>query len=118
MPVLEDILGAATRTMKTVGLGSGQTGDTAEVAFTFEGDRANLGQIHAVTRLAALHGHGYIYLDSRLDLLINAGAVEKVESMLGKVGDLFGKMSDQVTAYAVTGTLNQPQVRVTLAPNL
>ena len=118
VPVLEDILGAATRTMKTVGLGSGQTGDTAEVAFTFEGDRANLGQIHAVTRLAALHGHGYIYLDSRLDLLINAGAVEKVESMLGKVGDLFGKMSDQVTAYAVTGTLNQPQVRVTLAPNL
>jgi hypothetical protein len=117
VPVLEDILGVVTRTMKTVGVGSGPPRDTADVAFTFEGDRVNLGTIHAVTRLAALHGHGNIYFDTRFDLLINAGPVEKIESLLGQVGALLGKVSDQVSAYTVTGTLGQPRVGVAVAPN-
>jgi hypothetical protein len=118
VPILEDILAVVTRTMKTVGVGSGPPRDTADVAFTFEGDRVNLGTIHAVTRLAALHGHGNIYFDTRLDLLINAGPVEKIESLLGQVGALLGKVSDQVSAYTVTGTLGQPRVGVAVAPNL
>ena len=117
VPVLEDILGVVTRTMKTVGVGSGPSRDTADVAFTFEGNRVNLGTIHAVTRLAALHGHGNIYFDTRLDLLINAGPVEKIESLLGQIGNLLGKVSDQVSAYTVTGTLGQPRVGVAVAPN-
>jgi hypothetical protein len=118
VPVLSDLLAVVTGAMDKVGLGSGPPRDTADVAFTFEGNRVNLGKVFAVTSLAALHGHGDIYFDARLDLLINAGSVEKVESLLGSAGALLGRMTDEISAYTLTGTLGQPKVDVEITPNL
>ena len=118
IPVLSDLLGVVTRTMKAAGVGSGRPSDTADVAFTFEGDRMNLSKVFVVTQVAALHGHGDIYFDSHMDMLFNAGPLEKIESMLGAVGRFLGKMTDEVSAYAVTGTLGEPKIDVKVAPNL
>ena len=38
--------------------------------------------------------------------------------MLGKVGAFLGRMSDEVSAYTVKGTVDDPKVGVTVAPNL
>jgi hypothetical protein len=51
-------------------------------------------------------------------MLLNAGAVEKIESMLGSVGAFLGKMTDEVSAYTLTGTLDEPTVGIKVAPNL
>jgi hypothetical protein len=118
IPVLSSIINAVTKTMKAVHLGSGRPSDTADVAFTFEGDRVNFNKVFVVTRMAALHGHGDIYFGNRMDMLFNAGALEKIESLLGQVGAFMGKMSDEVSAYTVTGTLDDPQVGVKVAPSL
>jgi hypothetical protein len=118
VPVLSVLLNAVTRTMKAVGMGSGRPSDTADMAFTFEGDRVNFNKVLVVTRAAALHGHGDIYFDTRMDMLFNAGAVEKIESMLGKIGAFLGKMTDELSAYTVTGTLAEPKVGIKVAPNL
>jgi hypothetical protein len=88
------------------------------MAFTFEGNRVNFNKVFVVTRVAALHGHGDIYFDTHMDMLFNAGAVEKIESMLGKIGAFLGRMSDEVSAYTVTGTLGDPKVGIKVAPNL
>lgn len=117
IPVLEHILAEISKTMKKVGVGSGRTGDTADAAFTIEGNRVNLSNVLIVTRLVALHGHGSIYFNTNLDLLINAGPVEKLESLLGSIGSLLGKVTDEISAYALTGTLGQPKVRVVVAPH-
>ncbi|MBE3111091.1 MAG: hypothetical protein IMZ46_11385, partial [Acidobacteria bacterium] len=118
IPVLSDLLNVVTKTMKAAGMGSGRPSDTADMAFTFEGDRVNFNKVLVVTRVAALHGHGDIFFDTRLDMLFNAGALEKIESMLGKVGAFLGRISDEISAYTLTGTLDEPEVGVTLAPNL
>ncbi len=118
VPVLSVLLNAVTRTMKAVGMGSGRPSDTADMAFTFEGDRVNFNKVFVVTRAAALHGHGDIYFDTRMDMLFNAGAVEKIESLLGKVGAFLGKVTDELSAYTLTGTLGEPKVGVKVAPNL
>ena len=118
IPVLSSVINAVTKTMKAVHITSGRPNDTADVAFTFEGDRMTLNKVVVVTRLAALHGHGDVFFDMRLDMLFNAGALEKIESMLGQVGVIMGKMSDEVSAYTVKGTLDQPEVGVKVAPNL
>jgi hypothetical protein len=118
LPVLSVLLNAVTKTMKAVHISSGRKSDTADMAFTFEGDRVNFNKVFVVTRVAALHGHGDIYFDTHLDMLFNAGAVEKVESMLGRVGAFLGRMSDEISAYTVTGTLAEPKVGITVAPNL
>jgi hypothetical protein len=118
IPVLSTVINAVTKTMKAVHLGSGRPHDTADVAFTFERDRLNFNKVFVVTRMAALHGHGDFYLADRLDMLFNAGALEKIESLMGQVGAFLGKMSDEVSAYTVTGTLDDPKVGVKVAPNL
>lgn len=118
LPVLSDLLAVVTRTMKAAGMGSGRPSDTADMAFTFEGDRVNFNKVVVVTQVAALHGHGDIYFDTRLDMLFNAGAVEKIESMLGRVGAFLGRMTDEISAYTMTGTLGEPKVGVKVAPNL
>jgi hypothetical protein len=118
LPVISTLLAAVNRTMKAAGMGSGRPSDTADMAFTFEGNRVNFSKVFVVTRVAALRGRGDIHFDTRLDMLFNAGAVEKVESMLGKFGAFLGRMSDEISAYTVTGTLDEPKVGFTVAPNL
>jgi len=118
LPVLSTLINVVSKTMKATGMSSGRTGDTADMAFTFEGDRVSLNKVLVVTRVAALHGHGDIFFDTHLDMLFNAGALEKIESMLGKVGAFLGRMSDEISAYTVTGTLADPKVGVKVAPNL
>jgi len=117
VPVLSHLLTVATRTLRVVGVAR-RPSDTANLAFTFAGDRVNFHKIFVVTRLAALDGRGDLYFDTRLDMLFNAGPVKKIESMLGKVGTLVGKITDEVAAYTLTGTLSEPRVRPKVAPNL
>ncbi|MCX5677041.1 MAG: hypothetical protein NTX87_18790 [Planctomycetota bacterium] len=118
VPVLSALISVATRAMNAAGMGSGPPRDTADMAFTFEGNRMNFNKVLVMTRMAALHGHGDIYFDTRLDMIFNAGAVEKIESMLGRFGAFLGSMSDEVSAYTLTGTLAEPDVGVKMAPNL
>ncbi len=47
-----------------------------------------------------------------LDLKMNAGPLEKLQSMLGKVGDIFGKITDGLVTYRIRGTLGDPKVNV------
>jgi hypothetical protein len=118
LPVLSTLLAAVNRTMKAAGMSSGRPSDTADMAFTFEGDRVNFNKVDVVTQMAVLRGHGDVFFDTHLNMLFNAGALEKVQSMLGRVGAFLGKISDEISAYTLTGTLGEPQVGVTLAPNL
>jgi hypothetical protein len=117
-PILSDLLASLGKAMRTAGMESGRPSDTADLAFTFEGNRVNFSRIDVVTTLAALHGHGDIYFDTRLDMVFNTGPAEKIESMLGKVGALVGRMTDQVSAYSLTGTLKDPKVGLDVAPNM
>jgi hypothetical protein len=78
----------------------------------------NFNKVDVVTRVAVLRGHGDIFFDTHMDMLFNAGALEKIESLLGKFGAFMGRISDEISAYTVTGTVDDPKVGVTLAPNL
>ena len=62
--------------------------------------------------------HWAVYFDQRLNMRFNGGPLEKGESLLGGVGRVLGKISDQVAVYAVTGTVDLPEVTVKIAPAL
>jgi hypothetical protein len=118
VPILGDILAGVRKGMKSVHLDLGHKGDTANMEFAFAGDRVRLSKAVVVTDWAAVTGTGDIYMTSKLDLLLHAGPVEKLESMLGVAGDLLGKLTDQFAAFTVTGTLGGPKVGVKVAPGL
>jgi AsmA-like C-terminal region len=156
LPVLGDVLDGLSKAMAVAHLGSGPPTDTADGVFTFEGDRVNFSRLDLVTAWAVARGAGDVYFDGKLDLTLNAGPLEKIESILGKPGDLVGKaggalgkdgalgaagsvvgeagkalssigkfvgktagsVTDQVMAYAVTGTVDDVKVGVKVAPGL
>jgi len=118
LPVLSDLLAVVGKAMKAINISSDRPTDTADLAFTFEGNRLHFNKVHALTALAALHGDGDIYFDSRLNMVFNAGPLERLESLIGTAGSILGTVTDEVMAYTLTGTLKDPKVNVKVAPNL
>ncbi|MEZ6244168.1 MAG: AsmA-like C-terminal region-containing protein [Phycisphaerales bacterium] len=84
----------------------------ADITFTLEPGRAVITKSEIVTNTLAARGTGSVNFDQTLDLKVNAGPLEKLQSLLGKVGDLLGKVTDQLVTYRVKGTLSEPDVSV------
>lgn len=62
--------------------------------------------------LIAARVTGTIGFDQRLDLRANAGPLEKLQSAMGKIGELFGKLTDKLVGYRIRGTVSAPEVSV------
>jgi hypothetical protein len=64
------------------------------------------------SRWYGLRGHGDIYLDSRLDLVVEGGPVQKLENELGEVGDVLGEITETLIRARVTGTVGKPKIGI------
>jgi hypothetical protein len=58
-------------------------------------------------------------LDQSLDLFMNGGPLEKMQWAMSKdsSGGSFGRFTDSLATYRVTGTLEEPQIGVAVAGN-
>ena len=96
--------------------GKGQGTDRASVVFDLCGAAARCGEITYVGAIFAARGRGRVGFDQRLDLTVNAGPLEKMQSLIGgRVGRVFGRVTDALASYRVRGTLAQPKVQMHLA---
>lgn len=82
----------------------------AEFTLTEQGIQVDSSQLE--TRALLARGKGLITYQMDLDLNINAGPMEKLQSLLGKVGKVIGEITDQLVTYHVTGKINAPKVKV------
>src|SRR5204862_8241403 len=89
--------------------------DRARFVFALWGGAARCSEITYQSDVFAARGRGTITFDRQLDLLLNAGPLEKMQAMMGKVGNVFGMLTDAVAAYHVTGPMSNPQVEVQFA---
>jgi hypothetical protein len=96
--------------------GKGTGTDRANVMFALVGREAHCSEITYVGDVFAARGHGVVDFDQQLDLIVNAGPLEKMQHLLGRhVGRAFGKLTDALAGYHVTGTVTDPDVNVQLA---
>lgn len=95
----------------TPGLEANPT-DQARVEFTLHEDHAELTKAEVLSTVIALRGTGQVNYAGTLDLRVNAGVLERVESKLGALGDLIGAVRDKLIAYKVTGNVSAPKVTV------
>lgn len=65
-----------------------------------------------VTNFMAARGTGTVAYDGALDLAVNAGPLERVQSLLGRVGEAIGSVTDRLMKYLVRGTIDEPTVTV------
>jgi hypothetical protein len=86
--------------------------DKADATYRFTSNGVQVERLEFITALLAARGEGIIRYDTTLDMRLNAGPVEKLESLLGKAGDLLGQLTGKLVAYKVEGRLGEPTVRL------
>jgi hypothetical protein len=81
-------------------------------AFTLSPEGATITESEVVTNLIAARGTGLVSFDRTLDLRVNAGPLERIQSLLGPVGDLLGRVTDRLLKYTIKGPFDDPEVGV------
>lgn len=101
-----------TAMLNALGGDTGALTDVADVEFDLTGEGVNITKGTTTTPMIQARFTGMIRYDQKLDLLANAGPMEKVQSMLGKVGEIVGGVTDKLVKYHIGGVLGEPVVEV------
>jgi hypothetical protein len=86
--------------------------DTADATFKLTDTGVEVEKLNVETDILAARGDGTIGYDGTLDLLLNAGPLEKVQDAAGIVGDIVGAVTDQLVKYDVEGKVGDPKISV------
>jgi hypothetical protein len=93
-------------------IGAGELTHRADIEFDLTPDGVRIRSSTVQTEVLAARASGLVTYSGILDLDVNAGPLEKIQSNLGVVGDMFGRITDRLVTYHVTGPLSDPAVRV------
>ena len=135
--VIDEIGHALAQNIKSIFSGEKESRldtDAADLEFRFMGDRIHFTNILAQTSTFAVRGHGDVWFDKRLALLLNGGSLENLRSItdesgrggnevanaIGDVLNTIGRGAEdiasgalgQVATVVVSGTTDEPKVRV------
>lgn len=86
--------------------------DRVDATFSMNSTGVEISESEAVTRVLAARATGTIGYAGTLDLVINAGPLEKIQDALGQVGNILGSITDRLVRYTVTGSLGEPRIGV------
>jgi hypothetical protein len=64
------------------------------------------------TEFLVARGTGTLGFDGSLDMAVNGGPMEKLQSLLGGLGEVLGSVTDKLVKYRVRGTVAAPEVSV------
>lgn len=119
IPAIQKLTGAIRGAAKLVSiktLDEEPPAEQADIKLDLTGDHATFTEINYIGEVVAARGKGTVWLNQKLDLLVNAGPIEKLQSMLGRnIGAMLGSVTDKLLAYKVVGTMEDPKVEPLVA---
>lgn len=116
--IIEDNIAGATKSNEDRRLSPGAN-DSGDLLFTFKKDRMLVDRIDYRSTLVAMRGSGHVLLDGLLlNLIVNGGPIEKLQSLLGPIGDLTALVTDRVAKYQITGRVGEPVVKTIIADGI
>lgn len=120
IPVISKIYQGVLRSASRVlGRKGGDVSQSLRLVFSLEEDRIQFSEITYVGSVLAARGRGELNFNRELDLRLNGGPVERLQELMGgNLGAFWGRLTDSVATYRVTGRLSEPRVRLELAPGL
>lgn len=96
--------------MNVVMSGDTKPNHKVDVEFEFAPEGIRVAESEILTGFLAARGTGLIDYTGNLDLAVNAGPLERLQSVLGSVGDVLGQITDQIMTYNVKGPIGDPKV--------
>ncbi len=85
---------------------------TFDMSFRLTERGIEIDKSELVTAMLAARATGAIGYSGEADLTINAGILERIQSLLGPIGDALANLTDELTPYILTGPITSPSVRV------
>ncbi|MAJ47817.1 MAG: hypothetical protein CBC35_11215 [Planctomycetes bacterium TMED75] len=89
-----------------------QHNDRVNAQFDLTPTGVEISHLNLVTGLLAVRGVGVVGFDESLNLILNGGPLERLQESLGMVGRAFGRVTDRIVRYQVTGSTEDPIIRV------
>lgn len=86
--------------------------DRGDARFELRGDHVYIDQIEVVGTWFAMRGRGEVFFNDRLNMNLNAGPMQRAQASLGRIGDVFGTVTDNLIAYRVRGSFADPKVGI------
>ncbi|MEM9415407.1 MAG: hypothetical protein AAGA29_08030 [Planctomycetota bacterium] len=86
--------------------------DRAEAVFKLRGDHAYFSQLDIAGSWFAMRSRGKVFFNRSLAMQVNGGPLEKVQDVLGPIGDVFGAVTDSFVAYRVEGAFDNTEIRM------
>jgi hypothetical protein len=90
--------------------------DTVFLLYTFKNDRIRVDTFDYRSTVIAARGKGEVLLDGmKLDIKLSGGPLEKVQSLLGPIGDMTTVVTDRIARYELRGTVGNPTIKAIIA---
>lgn len=106
------VIGSVIRVVSSVVPNAGGHKDKLETDLALHPGEVKLTGLNMASSTVVARGKGTIGYDGSLSLLLNAGPMEKIQQKLGGLGDFLGSITDKLVKYEVTGTVQEPKVKV------
>lgn len=103
---------AAVMDIASARLLRGALAHEADAEFLLDSGGVRLNAFEIRTEALAARGSGTVGFDGALDLVANAGPLEKVQSMLGPLGEAMGVLTDRLVKYRIGGVVGDPRITV------
>lgn len=84
----------------------------ADATFNLSPQGLEITSSEVTTEFLAARATGTVGFDKSLDLAANAGPMEKLQSLLGQVGNVLGNVTDRLVKYRIRGTTDDPKVSI------
>ncbi len=80
--------------------------------FALQSSAVSFEQLQVETDWLTARARGQVYYNGTLDMRVNAGPLEKLQSKMGKIGKIFGQLTDKIVTYRIQGPVNDPSISV------
>lgn len=110
LPVIHELVSVMNLATRLGGAAAME--DTAAVNFRVRSQQVVVEMLDMRSQVVAARGQGTIGFDQQLDLELNAGPLEKVQSLLGPIGAALGRITDHLVKYHVGGQIGDVKISV------
>ena len=86
--------------------------DQLEIDLELRPDGVVMPRISVVAGLMAVRGRGIVRFNDTIDLVLNGGPMERLQESIGAIGRALGSLTDRIVRYQVTGSTENPIIRV------
>ncbi|HWL94911.1 MAG TPA: hypothetical protein VNT79_15435 [Phycisphaerae bacterium] len=109
LPLVSELVDRVRGIVRHVPFMGGPSNDSASWTCDIEPEHLRVERFDLRCDFMGANGSGRIDYGGGLEMIVQAGPIERIEPLLGPVGTILGQASQRLMNYRVSGTMSHPQ---------